>query len=580
MNNSKLAIALLMSSVLLTGIANAKSPQLDLSESNAVVNQDLSAINVSAPDSVRFLEMSLQISTEAGEVIFEERSKSDALVFNVDASMPDGEYWYTVKTVVVLSAAEQAATPSNPEYIVSTQKSRFYVLGGYKVSENDYLEQVVRNPQASNEKVSSSLMLSLAETVLNFFVASAQAADLTVADGTPQIFLDDTGTTDSDWEIFGNAGGDVGFYRLRNNLGDGLSSNIFGIDGSTTGNGGMTLLIQEDGDVEFGVSRAAFLSSTSEPMLVIGDVNPSLATVVNLELKDDIPYLLFRDTDTDANAGLFNNGSAFILEGNDLWQNIFTFDLLAPANSLYVNSIGNVGFGTATPNSAVDVQRSAAAASFQLTSFTDTANQAPQFIQRRSRGSSGAPLAVGLNDNLGLISFRGYTGSGFTGTKATLAAQATENWSPTANGTRLIFGTTENGTTGLNAVLEITHDGKVKINGTTLTVPDYVFEEDYDLMSLDELSAFIKENKHLPGVAAASEVNADGLDIAGSQLSVLEKVEELTLYTIQQHEQLTQLKAENIALQEKVAKVDQLEQMVSLLMQRFENDKLLTTINQ
>jgi hypothetical protein len=60
----------------------------------------------------------------------------------------------------------------------------------------------------------------------------------------------------------------------------------------------------------------------------------------------------------------------------------------------------------------------------------------------------------------------------------------------------------------------------------------------------------------------------------------LEKVEELTLYTIQQHEQLTQLKAENIALQEKVAKVDQLEQMVSLLMQRFENDKLLTTINQ
>jgi hypothetical protein len=249
MNNSKLAIALLMSSVLLTGIANAKSPQLDLSESNAVVNQDLSAINVSAPDSVRFLEMSLQISTEAGEVIFEERSKSDALVFNVDASMPDGEYWYTVKTVVVLSAAEQAATPSNPEYIVSTQKSRFYVLGGYKVSENDYLEQVVRNPQASNEKVSSSLMLSLAETVLNFFVASAQAADLTVADGTPQIFLDDTGTTDSDWEIFGNAGGDVGFYRLRNNLGDGLSSNIFGIDGSTAGNGGMTLLIQEDGDV-------------------------------------------------------------------------------------------------------------------------------------------------------------------------------------------------------------------------------------------------------------------------------------------------------------------------------------------
>jgi len=57
---------------------------------------------------------------------------------------------------------------------------------------------------------------------------------------------------------------------------------------------------------------------------------------------------------------------------------------------------------------------------------------------------------------------------------------------------------------------------------------------------------------------------------------VLEKVEELTLYTLQQHEQLQQLKAENLALREKVAKVVQLEQMVNLLVQRQQNDRLLT----
>jgi len=351
----KTTIVLLISGVLMGSIVNAKSPQTDLSGSEAVVTLESNTINVSVPDSARFLEMTLQISTEAGEVIFEERSQRDVLVFDVDASMPDGVYWYTVKTTVVLSEAEQAATPSNPEFIVSTQQSRFYVLDGYKVSENDYIEQMVRNSQARNEKASSSFLLSLAGTVADFFVTSAHATDFTVSDGTPQIYLDgtgvdDTSTPDSDWEIFGNAGGSVGFFRLRNNLGDGQSSNIFGIDGSTSGNGGMTLLIKEDGDVEFGNGRAAFTSSTIEPELVIGGLVPTFSNTVNLELQDDIPYLMFHDTDNGANAGLFNSGTAFILEGNDGgYQDIFTFNLLAPQNSLYVSSNGNAGFGTSTP---------------------------------------------------------------------------------------------------------------------------------------------------------------------------------------------------------------------------------------
>lgn len=164
-----------------------------------------------------------------------------------------------------------------------------------------------------------------------------------------------------------------------------------------------------------------------------------------------------------------------------------------------------------------------------------------------------APLAVGLNDNLGLISFRGHTGSSFSSTRAFIASQATEAWSPTATGSRLVFGTTKNGTTGVSTVMEITQDKKVKINGSELIVPDYVFEEDNQLMSLDELAVFIKQNKHLPGVSSAEEVKNGGLDIAGSQLSVLEKVEELTLYTLQQHEQLHGLKTENTLLKERNA---------------------------
>jgi hypothetical protein len=266
----------------------------------------------------------------------------------------------------------------------------------------------------------------------------------------------------------------------------------------------------------------------------------------------------------------------------------------APENSFVVDGGGLIGIGTASPAEAVDVVRSASAARFQLTSFTSTGNEAPQFVQRRALGTSGAPAAVTAGDNLGLFSFRGYTGTGFSGTKAGITVKATEPWSGSANGTRMLFQTTTNGTTALNTVLEITHDSKVKINGTELSVPDYVFEEDYQLMPLEELDSFIREHKHLPGVASAEEVKREGLDLGGSQLSVLEKVEELTLYTLQQHEQLLQqheqlqaLRTENAqlrsaygTLQTRFAKVDQLEQMVNLLLQGEKSSPLLTSVSE
>lgn len=70
---------------------------------------------------------------------------------------------------------------------------------------------------------------------------------------------------------------------------------------------------------------------------------------------------------------------------------------------------------------------------------------------------------------------------------------------------------------------------------------DYVFNKDYKLLSLPEVEAYIKKNKHLPGVPSAEEVVKDGIDMATMDAKLLEKIEELTLYMIQ-------LKKENDAL--------------------------------
>ncbi|MGD8779801.1 MAG: hypothetical protein PVH88_12670 [Ignavibacteria bacterium] len=61
--------------------------------------------------------------------------------------------------------------------------------------------------------------------------------------------------------------------------------------------------------------------------------------------------------------------------------------------------------------------------------------------------------------------------------------------------------------------------------------PDKVFEEDYDLKPLTEVENFIKENKRLPDIPSAEEVKEEGLSIGEMQAKLLEKIEELTLYT-------------------------------------------------
>lgn len=74
---------------------------------------------------------------------------------------------------------------------------------------------------------------------------------------------------------------------------------------------------------------------------------------------------------------------------------------------------------------------------------------------------------------------------------------------------------------------------------------DYVFADDYKLPSLTEVEKFIKENKHLPGIAPASEVETEGgLKVGEMMAGMMKKIEELTLYTIEQQKQIVSLAAE------------------------------------
>lgn len=95
------------------------------------------------------------------------------------------------------------------------------------------------------------------------------------------------------------------------------------------------------------------------------------------------------------------------------------------------------------------------------------------------------------------------------------------------------------------------HTQEVKVDLEGAVAPDYVFEAyfdglanskpDYTMMSLEELAAYLKEFKHLPGVPAATALQEEGLQLKMMNLLLLEKIEELTLYTLQQQKQIETL---------------------------------------
>jgi hypothetical protein len=68
--------------------------------------------------------------------------------------------------------------------------------------------------------------------------------------------------------------------------------------------------------------------------------------------------------------------------------------------------------------------------------------------------------------------------------------------------------------------------------------PDYVFEKNYNLRPLAEVENYINQNKHLPEVPAAKEMEANGVNLGEMNMLLLKKVEELTLYLIDQNEKL------------------------------------------
>ena len=111
------------------------------------------------------------------------------------------------------------------------------------------------------------------------------------------------------------------------------------------------------------------------------------------------------------------------------------------------------------------------------------------------------------------------------------------------------------GTTAPDELLTVKgkiHTQEVLVDMDGAVAPDYVFENyfqgtsetmpEYRLISLKELETFIKKNNHLPQVPSAETMQTEGISLKEMNMILLQKIEELTLYTLQQQKEIDALK--------------------------------------
>ena len=82
------------------------------------------------------------------------------------------------------------------------------------------------------------------------------------------------------------------------------------------------------------------------------------------------------------------------------------------------------------------------------------------------------------------------------------------------------------------------HAQEVKVDLNGAVAPDYVFDVNYKLLTLQQVQEFINKHGHLPNVPSAKEMDEEGLHLKEMNLKLLEKIEELTLYVLKQNERI------------------------------------------
>ena len=120
---------------------------------------------------------------------------------------------------------------------------------------------------------------------------------------------------------------------------------------------------------------------------------------------------------------------------------------------------------------------------------------------------------------------------------ATFTPTTSTTWIKSGNNIYYNSGKVSIGTTIANSASALTVNGKIlatEVEVVSSITADYVFEPEYEIIPLTELEIYLKKNKHLPGIPSVAEFSTQGQNLGKMDDMLLRKIEELTLYIIEQ----------------------------------------------
>ena len=235
--------------------------------------------------------------------------------------------------------------------------------------------------------------------------------------------------------------------------------------------------------------------------------------------NDKVGFFGFADTNDDFVGGIQYEHTA----------NRMMFRVNNRSSDMIIDNLGRVGIGTTTPGKKLDVLG-------EIRSLDGS----DRMGLKVNEANSVSEIHWGDDTNDRLRFYYNY-------------------WNGTANDkevmTLLANGNVGIGTANPDSELAVKgqiHAQEVKVDLDGAVAPDYVFDEGYNLRSLEEVQEYINAHGHLPNIPSAKEMEENGLMLKEMNLKLLEKIEELTLYVLQQREvlnstilQLEQVKENN-----------------------------------
>ncbi|MBS1918295.1 MAG: hypothetical protein JST87_18660 [Bacteroidetes bacterium] len=224
------------------------------------------------------------------------------------------------------------------------------------------------------------------------------------------------------------------------------------------------------------------------------------------------------------------------------------------ATQFVLRGDGSIGIGTSTPATKIDMQTTSANDGLTMR-YTSTG-----FIRIHPNS-----LSVGSWNNLTQAGDAGiiYGGTAMGGGTFGFIISP---WANATTGMRI----DQNGNVGI--ATGNTQGYQLAVNGSAIFTkavvklysnwPDYVFDPKYSLPSITEVEKYIQQNKHLPEIPSQADINEKGIDVGANQALLLKKIEELTLYIIDQNKEIEKLKGQNEKLELLQQKIEMLEKKI------------------